>query len=118
MARGATFTGVWARCPQHSLRLLEPNEEMCFECRLVERNLALTPPFDVYCTETTYEAEKDMVYTVIWVITSGRDEYWAIKGYCFEAEDGSVIPHVYDSLKFIPVQYMTDDHKDSWVKYD
>lgn len=80
--------------------------------------MALTPPFDVYCIENTYEFNKDGVYTVVWVVTSGREEHWTLKGYCFEAEDGSIIPRVLDPLKFIPLKYLTDDHRDAWVKYD
>lgn len=80
--------------------------------------MALSPPFDVYCIEDTHEFKKGKVYPVSWVIVQGREEYFALRGYCFEAEDGSIIPRVIDPLKFIPVKYLTDDHKDSWVKYD
>lgn len=113
MAKGATFTSVWARCPNHQTRVLEPDEEKCFDCQLTERNLSLPVPFDVYCTEDTFECTKEMVYTVQWVVTEGREEHWKLKGYGFEAEDGSMLPHIFDPLKFIPVKYLTDDHKDS-----
>lgn len=118
MAKGATFTSVWARCPNHQLRVLDKDDEKCFECVLIERNLSLSPPFDVYCIDNTYEAKKGDILTVVWVIIEGRDEHWPIKGYCFEAEDGSILSHVYDPMKFIPMKFITKDNKDSWVKYD
>ena len=117
MASGATFTSTWARCKEHGT-LLEPNETMCQKCKIIQRNMALTPPFDVYCIEDGYNlVEKGNTYTVYWVVYDGREARdIQISGYALKNEDGSVADEVLAADKFIPCQYLTKDNKDSWLE--
>jgi hypothetical protein len=117
MANKVTFTSVWARCREHG-KLLEPDEEECFDCRIIQRNLAMTPPFDVLCVDSTYGiVDKGKVYEVVWVIRDGREKRDnEIKGYVFAVAKGSgLIPEVFPAEKFIPLKYLAKDGKsDSW----
>jgi hypothetical protein len=116
LANGAVFEAAWARCLKHRT-LLEPGETECFKCRILERNLSLKPPFKVYCIHTEWgEAKEGQTYDVFWVIKSGRREYGdGLMGYCFMIDKESVNDHVFDPENFIPLDYLTDDKKDSWV---
>ncbi|SRR6266702_381929 len=117
MSRGALFTAVWSRCPEHNT-LLEPNETKCDKCKLIERNLSLTPPFDVYCTGPKWgRFETGHTYEVVWIIKDAINKYGTkVSGYCFENEDDSIYEHILDTLDFIPLRYLTADFKDSWLE--
>jgi hypothetical protein len=117
MPSGPIFEATWARCLQHKT-LLEPGEERCFKCQLLERNLSLVPPFKVYCTHDEWEEVKTGdVYEVVWVIKSGRRNYGDdLAGYVFKFDDESMNDHVFDAENFIPVEFLTENNKDSWVK--
>lgn len=118
MASGAAITGTWARCKNHFGRLLEPDEEMCFECRIIQRNLSLVPPFAVLCIEDGYNiVKKGKTYEVAWIVLDGRESHnLSIKGYVFKMSDGSMAGEVIDASKFIPIKYLTLGGKDSWLE--
>ena len=109
------FTGARARCRKHSNVVLGIDEEMCLDCRIIERNLSMRPPFDVLCTNTWWGFNKDEDYTVFWVIRDGKKEYDnKLCGYVFKDKWGHLAEHVYDVKDFIPHLYLTDDKKDEW----
>ncbi len=116
MARGALFTGIWSRCPEHN-NLLEPGEIICSKCKLVQRNLSLTPPFPVYAkTDYWNKFKEGNVYEVYWIIKDALNQYGIkVSGYVFQNEDKSLWEHVADPLIFIPIQYLTEDNKDKWL---
>lgn len=120
MASGAIITGTWARCKNHFGKLLEPDEDMCWECRIIQRNLSLVPPFAVFCIDDAYNiVKKGKTYEVAWVVLDGREAHnLSIKGYVFKMTDGSMTNEVIDAAKFIPVQYLTKKGKDAWLEPD
>jgi hypothetical protein len=116
MPSGPVFDAVWARCLNHKT-LLEPGERECFQCRILERNLSLKPPFRVLCICPEWgEAKPGEYYDVFWVIKTGMREYGELMGYAFSADKESVNDHVFDAENFIPVEFLTQDNKDSWVE--
>lgn len=120
LASGATFTSTWARCKDHIGRVLDPDEEMCFECKIIQRNLAMVPPFLVKCIENGYNiVEAGKTYEVHWIVLEGREPHnLKIKGYAFKKENGDIAPEVIAAEKFIPVKYLTLGGKDSWLESD
>src|SRR5260370_3106618 len=99
MARNALFTSTWARCPEHGT-LLEPNESQCMNCKIIERNLSLIPPFPVYSKMSYWgKFETGHVYTVFWVVRDATNQFGnKLSGYVFENEDKSVWEHVANPL--------------------
>lgn len=107
MAKDAMFTKVWSRCPQHKNTILKANQKKCTLCEILERDMALTPPFEVVCVDETPKAlTKDRVYTVKWIIYEGRNEEGMIRGYVLDAGDDNVFPIIVPPESFIPLQYM------------
>lgn len=118
MAKEAVFTGVWARCPGHQNVVLEAGEEYCAECKITQRNLAMVPPFDVYCTENYWgdKFKKGSIYPVFMVVRDALDNYGRfISGYLFQNADKSLWEHVVEPKKFIPVKYLSKDQTDTWL---
>jgi hypothetical protein len=119
MPSKTTFTSVWVRCHEHA-RLLDTDETECFECKIIQRNLAMTPPFDVLCIDNTYGiVDKGKIYEVVWVIRDGREKRDnELKGYVFAVAKGmGLISEVFPAEKFIPLKYLAKDGKsDSWLE--
>jgi hypothetical protein len=115
MPRGAIFTSVGLRCKHHN-DFIGPNGA-CLKCKVLERNLSLTPAFDVFCNWSyPNRFEKGKIYTVKWVIKDATSFVKThIEGYCFQNEDGSIHPFVMDAFDFIPLQYLNDNNQDSWL---
>lgn len=117
MAKGALFTAVWARCPQHQSVVLEPGEQECINCKIVRRNFSLRPPFKVYATAPFWgKFEVGHIYEVHWIVKDMVDEYGMTKsGFIFQNQDKSIWEHLGDPTVFIPVEFLTEDNKDSWL---
>src|ERR1700682_3609925 len=112
MPSGPVFEASWARCLEHKT-LLEPGEEKCIKCKILERNLSLTPKFKVYCIHDEWgEVKAGTDYEVVWIIKDGRRQHGDLMGYVFEFDDNSMNDHVFDALNFIPHEFLTDDLKD------
>lgn len=115
MANGPVFDSAWVRCFKHKT-LLEEGEEKCLRCKIIERNLSLKPPFDVYCIHHEWgEVKPGTTYKVVWVIKSGQRDFGDLVGYGFAWDKDSINDHIFDAENFIPVEFLTEDKKDSWL---
>jgi hypothetical protein len=108
--------GARARCREHSGTVLSIDEDKCIECRIIERNLNMKPPFKALCIDAGFGFQKGEVYDVFWVLRDVINEYGTRKsGYVFKSPATRFInEHIMDADDFVPVLYLNDDDEDEW----
>lgn len=106
------FEGARATCWRHPNVNLMPDEAECDICKIIRRNLSLTPPFQVLCTRTHFSVKEGKEYQVVWVIRDGAKQHNdATMGYVFRDTEGHLVDQVYDPLAFIPVKFLEKEDK-------
>jgi hypothetical protein len=108
--------GARARCREHSGTVLSINEDKCIECRIIERNLNMKPPFKAKCVDGGWGFQKGETYDVFWVLRDVINDFGTRKsGYVFKSGGSHFInEHIMDADDFCPVLYLNDEGEDEW----
>jgi hypothetical protein len=107
------FEGARGSCVAHPDVRLAPDQVECDDCKIIRRNLSLKPPFIVVCHDTHWGVKKDSQYKVLWVLRDASKEHQdRMIGYVFEDDKGNLDKHVYDPLKFTPLDFLEKEEEE------